>query len=124
MIGLEADHRRPAGGPPAPEAADEKLHIITSPIVGTFYRAPSPTAEPFVTIGDEVEAGQDALHHRGDEAHERDTVGGRRADRARSSSRTASRSSTASRCSGLRYSVSGQLSALSQRLRLRLKADG
>lgn len=34
-----------------------QLHFITSPIVGTFYRAPSPTAEPFVRIGDHVEPG-------------------------------------------------------------------
>ena len=33
---------------------DEGLHIITSPIVGSFYRSPSPTAEPFVKIGSHV----------------------------------------------------------------------
>ncbi len=33
----------------------EDLHIITSPIVGTFYRAPSPTVEPFVRVGINVE---------------------------------------------------------------------
>jgi acetyl-CoA carboxylase biotin carboxyl carrier protein len=37
-------------------AADQDLHMITSPIVGTFYRSPSPTAEPFVKIGSNVEA--------------------------------------------------------------------
>ena len=31
------------------------LHTVKSPIVGTFYRAPSPTSEPFVRIGDHVE---------------------------------------------------------------------
>jgi biotin carboxyl carrier protein len=31
------------------------LHIIKSPIVGTFYSAPSPTSEPFVRIGDHIE---------------------------------------------------------------------
>ena len=36
--------------------ADQDLHMITSPIVGTFYRSPSPTAEPFVKIGSNVEA--------------------------------------------------------------------
>src|SRR5262245_14180535 len=37
--------------PAAPEpAADEDLFVITSPIVGTFYRAPSPTAELFVKV--------------------------------------------------------------------------
>lgn len=35
-------------------SADEGLHIITSPIVGTFYRAASPTAEPFVKTGSRV----------------------------------------------------------------------
>jgi acetyl-CoA carboxylase biotin carboxyl carrier protein len=39
------------------DSTDDGLHIITSPIVGTFYRAPSPGAEPFVKIGQTVEAG-------------------------------------------------------------------
>jgi acetyl-CoA carboxylase biotin carboxyl carrier protein len=44
-------------GAQAEEAAsvDQDLHIITSPIVGTFYRSPSPTAESFIRIGSEVE---------------------------------------------------------------------
>ncbi len=53
----------PASAPAHPGAqassaasADQDLHIITSPIVGTFYRSPSPTAEPFVKIGSNVEA--------------------------------------------------------------------
>jgi acetyl-CoA carboxylase biotin carboxyl carrier protein len=37
--------------------ADENLHIITSPIVGTFYRAASPQAPPFVNISSRVEPG-------------------------------------------------------------------
>lgn len=36
-------------------ALDQDLHIITSPIVGTFYRSASPAAEPFVKIGTNVE---------------------------------------------------------------------
>ena len=49
---------------PAPAAAaaaeaaateEESLHIIVSPIVGTFFRAPSPTAEPFVRLGSHVD---------------------------------------------------------------------
>ena len=42
----------------AEEAAseDQDLHIITSPIVGTFFRAASPTAESFVRIGSQVES--------------------------------------------------------------------
>ena len=41
-----------------PAAADEGAHIVTSPIVGTFYRAPSPDAEPFVEVGSRVKKGQ------------------------------------------------------------------
>ena len=37
-------------------AEDEGLRIITSPIVGTFYRSPSPTAEPFVRLGSHINA--------------------------------------------------------------------
>ena len=40
----------------ADESPDQDLHIIASPIVGTFYRSPSPTADPFVKIGSNVEA--------------------------------------------------------------------
>ena len=36
-------------------AQDQDLHIISSPIVGTFYRSASPTADPFVKIGSNVE---------------------------------------------------------------------
>src|SRR5262245_16757674 len=44
-------------GAHAEEAAteDQDLQIVTSPIVGTFYRAASPTAESFVRIGSQVE---------------------------------------------------------------------
>jgi len=47
----------PHPGAQAEEAAseDQDLHIITSPIVGTFYRSPSPTAESFVRITSQVE---------------------------------------------------------------------
>src|SRR5262245_30495836 len=47
----------PHPGAQAEEAAseDQDLHIITSPIVGTFYRAPSPTTDSFVRIGSQVE---------------------------------------------------------------------
>ncbi len=45
------------GAPAEPSATeDESLHIIPSPIVGTFFRAPSPTAEPFVRLGSHVNA--------------------------------------------------------------------
>jgi acetyl-CoA carboxylase biotin carboxyl carrier protein len=42
----------------APAAAEEEDHVVKSPIVGTFYAAPSPEAAPFVRVGDFVEAGQ------------------------------------------------------------------
>ena len=46
-------------GAPAPESrATEDLHLVKSPIVGTFYEAPSPGAEAFVKIGAHVESGQ------------------------------------------------------------------
>ena len=41
-----------------PPAADEGAHIVTSPIVGTFYRAPSPDSDPFVEVGSRVKKGQ------------------------------------------------------------------
>jgi len=37
---------------------EEGLHVISSPIVGTFYRAPNPDADPYVKVGDYVEKGQ------------------------------------------------------------------
>ena len=43
---------------PAPAAAPPGSHILTSPIVGTFYRAPSPDADPFVEVGSWVKKGQ------------------------------------------------------------------
>jgi acetyl-CoA carboxylase biotin carboxyl carrier protein len=43
--------------PPAP-VEEEKLHIVKSPIVGTFYESSSPGAPSFVKVGDTVENGQ------------------------------------------------------------------
>ena len=51
---------------PAPAAAGESggsvgianQAAITSPMVGTFYRAPAPDAEPYIEVGDLVEVGQ------------------------------------------------------------------
>ena len=56
-----------AAGPAAPAAGadaaqlalvEDKLHKVLSPIVGTFFMAASPTAEPFVKLGDKVKKGQ------------------------------------------------------------------
>lgn len=38
-------------------AAEEGLHLITSPIVGTFYRGTAPGAEPYVKTGNKIEVG-------------------------------------------------------------------
>jgi acetyl-CoA carboxylase biotin carboxyl carrier protein len=46
-----------AGGAPLARRKDDQ-NIVPSPMVGTFYAAPSPTAKPFVSIGDEVKQGQ------------------------------------------------------------------
>ncbi|SDQ09911.1 acetyl-CoA carboxylase biotin carboxyl carrier protein [Quadrisphaera sp. DSM 44207] len=63
----------PAGAPAAPGAAsapalvaedavavdeDADGHVVRAPLVGTFYRSPSPGAEPFVSVGDVVAVGQ------------------------------------------------------------------
>jgi acetyl-CoA carboxylase biotin carboxyl carrier protein len=44
--------------PPAPAAPKEELHVIKSPIVGTFYAAPGPETPPFVKVGDLIQSGQ------------------------------------------------------------------
>ena len=49
----------PAPATPAPvEKTDDGLHEVLSPMVGTFYRSPSPEADPFVNEGDRIESGQ------------------------------------------------------------------
>lgn len=61
--------RRPSGAPsaePAPLApapvsiisVQEAVHDITSPMVGTFYLSPTPSAAPYVAVGDTVAPGQ------------------------------------------------------------------
>ena len=45
----------PAAAPVVPEDA---VQHVRSPIVGTFYEAPSPGAPPFIKVGDQVEVGQ------------------------------------------------------------------
>jgi acetyl-CoA carboxylase biotin carboxyl carrier protein len=47
----------PAGGLAASEPPPG-THILNSPIVGTFYRAPAPDADPFVEVGSRVKKGQ------------------------------------------------------------------
>jgi len=54
----------PALGAPAPgdaaaadagaAAADDGLHVITAPMVGTYYIAPAPDADPYIEVGDKI----------------------------------------------------------------------
>jgi acetyl-CoA carboxylase biotin carboxyl carrier protein len=46
------------GSAPEPPAEDHNLHVITSPIVGTFYRSPSPEAEAFAEVGARIAKGK------------------------------------------------------------------
>lgn len=53
--GVASHQAAPASG----AAVEAKVgHVITSPIVGTFYHAPSPDADPYVRVGDRVRAGK------------------------------------------------------------------
>jgi acetyl-CoA carboxylase biotin carboxyl carrier protein len=47
-----------AASAPAAPLADNSITYVKSPIVGTFYEAPSPDAPPFVSVGDRVTPGQ------------------------------------------------------------------
>lgn len=48
----------PAPAAVAPESEDAELHLVRSPIVGSYYESPSPGAPAFVKVGDHVKAGQ------------------------------------------------------------------
>jgi acetyl-CoA carboxylase biotin carboxyl carrier protein len=48
----------PASPEPAGGGLPPGTHVLNSPIVGTFYRAPSPDADPFVEVGSRVKRGQ------------------------------------------------------------------
>lgn len=50
----------PTAGGQAEESSSEPVdgEIVTSPIVGTFYRSPSPDSGPFVEVGDRIEKGE------------------------------------------------------------------
>ena len=61
VVPVAAPTAPPAPGsaaPAAPAAEEEALHAVKSPIVGTFYEAPSPGSPPFVKVGDHVNLGQ------------------------------------------------------------------
>ena len=42
---------------PSETNASKNLHEVKSPIVGTFYRAPAPDADPYIQVGDSISAG-------------------------------------------------------------------
>ena len=44
--------------PPAEPEPEPNVHVIRSPIVGTFYRAPSPESDPFAEIGQKIARGK------------------------------------------------------------------
>ena len=56
-IAMPAVQAAPAEAPKE-SAPAENLHVVRSPIVGTFYESPSPGSPPFVKAGDSVEVGQ------------------------------------------------------------------
>jgi acetyl-CoA carboxylase biotin carboxyl carrier protein len=55
-----AEPRGPAaaGAPAAEPAAGQEGHVVKAPMVGTFYRTPSPDAKAFVEVGQTVKEGQ------------------------------------------------------------------
>jgi acetyl-CoA carboxylase biotin carboxyl carrier protein len=55
---VHASAAPPAAQPPAEASDDASLHIVKSPIVGTFYESPSPGSPAFAKIGDHVDLGQ------------------------------------------------------------------
>jgi len=65
VLAAAAQPQESAAPPPAPASsahetsvADSGQILVKSPIVGTYYDAPSPGSPPFVTVGDAVEPGQ------------------------------------------------------------------
>lgn len=48
---------QPATASASPAGEEAGLHVVKSPIVGTFFEAPSPGSPPFVKVGDTVELG-------------------------------------------------------------------
>jgi len=56
--GMSSQDTAPGSSSLAAEASvDASTHIITSPIVGTFYRSSNPESDPFIGVGDRIEKG-------------------------------------------------------------------
>lgn len=58
MVVASADAAPAAAAPAAAPAAELSGHVVKSPMVGTFYRAPNPGASPFVDVGQSVKEGE------------------------------------------------------------------
>jgi len=57
-VAAAAPEAKPSVPAPAAAEASPEGHVVKSPMVGTFYRAASPDAKPFVELGDVVKEGQ------------------------------------------------------------------
>jgi acetyl-CoA carboxylase biotin carboxyl carrier protein len=57
-VAREASSAVPVAAEAPAEPAVPDGHVVSSPIVGTFYSSPSPDAEPYVRVGDRVRQGQ------------------------------------------------------------------
>jgi acetyl-CoA carboxylase biotin carboxyl carrier protein len=58
IVSASAETSQPSTAQAADARSSEDLHLVKSPIVGTFYEAPSPGTEPFVKVGTHVETGK------------------------------------------------------------------
>src|SRR5690348_10325558 len=60
MVPAAGNPAVPTAAPPAAPAQEkpEDLHMVKSPMVGTYYESPSPGSPPFVKPGDSIEVGQ------------------------------------------------------------------
>ena len=108
QTGRSWSRRKPAEptracGQAAPAAAapavDENLVEIKSPMVGTFYRSPSPGAKPYVEVGEMLQRGQVVCIIEAMKLDERDSRAKSPEEWSRCSWRMPSRSSTGSRSS-------------------------
>ncbi len=57
-VGAQAQASQPSVGDSEAVRLEAPGHVVSAPMVGTFYTSPTPSAPPFVTVGDYVAAGQ------------------------------------------------------------------
>ena len=55
--GVTSTEKGAAPSAPAPEADDQNIEIVKSPMVGTFYKSSSPDADAFVKVGQKIQEG-------------------------------------------------------------------